>query len=129
MKCFSDLPEWCAGCPDFDPDVTWIFADNSPRGLNVSCSHYDLCARGAQRARENWPKFVRSKDCLPPPGQLVLCANSKDGAWYPRWGKYVDGHWEIMESVGTILAVYAFEVDWWMPLSPPEAPIGEGGSS
>lgn len=129
MQVSCNLPKWCDGCPHFDPHVSCIFGDSSLEGMKVFCQYQEVCARVAQRALDDWPRFIRVKDCPPPPGRLVLCAMSKDGLWYPRWGKYVDGRWEIKVRPGAVVNLADFELDWWMPLSPPEAPMGEGGSS
>lgn len=119
LQAFCDLPSWCEGCPNFEPDVSPIFMDNTAGGLNVSCIHRGRCIEAAKRARTDWARWVRVKDCPPPSGKIVLVAMSRDGLWYPRWGKYIDGHWAIVIRPGSEVCLSDYDLDWWMPLEPP----------
>lgn len=135
VKAQCNLPQWCAGCSDFDLDASWIFSGADPAGVTVSCSHYDLCAGAVRRAHCDSIKFVRVTDCPPPPGKMVLVAMSRNDLWYPRWAKYIDGHWEIVVRPGSAVCLSDYDLDWWMPLEPPpglspaEEPGDKGGAT
>ena len=56
-----NVAEYCHECPEFDAEVTRVYADNKVVRMVVSCAHWRMCREIHRTVKERLEKEERIK--------------------------------------------------------------------